>query len=175
MEQAIKNKRRRLVWGALAAFIMMLIFAFSMENGAKSSQTSGHVAQWLLRLFYADFEAWPALRQEEMLDLWQVLVRKSAHFGIYACLGGVLLCFFRTFSQGKPSRRALLCAAAYACMDEFHQLFVPDRVGTLKDVLLDSLGAAFGIGIAMVCLRGVYTSMVKTKKNLAHGGDKGEA
>ena len=34
--------------------------------------------------------------------------------------------------------------------DEFHQLFVPGRSGQVKDVLLDSCGAAVGVLILML-------------------------
>jgi len=38
----------------------------------------------------------------------------------------------------------------YAATDEFHQLFVPGRSGQVKDVLLDSCGAAVGVLILML-------------------------
>lgn len=33
----------------------------------------------------------------------------------------------------------------YAIFDEGHQLFIPGRSGEVRDVMIDSLGAAFGI------------------------------
>ena len=35
--------------------------------------------------------------------------------------------------------------AAYACMDEVHQIFVPGRAGRFTDVLVDSIGIALGV------------------------------
>ena len=46
-----------------------------------------------------------------------------------------------------------LIATGYAASDEIHQLFVPERAGMFRDVLLDSSGAALGTLIAFgVCL-----------------------
>jgi len=44
------------------------------------------------------------------------------------------------------ARYAWLLAAMYACMDEFHQLFVAGRLASLVDVGIDALGA--GIALA---------------------------
>jgi VanZ family protein len=33
----------------------------------------------------------------------------------------------------------------YACSDEIHQLFVPNRSGELLDVLLDTFGGSLGV------------------------------
>jgi VanZ family protein len=45
--------------------------------------------------------------------------------------------------------KALLIAAAYAALDEFHQSFVPGRGGAAQDVLLDGAGAI----VAQACAR----------------------
>ena len=33
----------------------------------------------------------------------------------------------------------------YACSDEFHQAFVPGRVGQFSDVLIDMIGVLVGV------------------------------
>ena len=40
---------------------------------------------------------------------------------------------------------ALLGAMFYATTDEFHQTFVPSREGCVRDVIIDSTGAAMGL------------------------------
>lgn len=42
-----------------------------------------------------------------------------------------------------PSFPAFLLSAFYAMLDEWHQTFVPVRMGSLWDVFLDAFGAAF--------------------------------
>ena len=48
---------------------------------------------------------------------------------------------------------AWLFAAAYAVIDECHQLFVPGRAGRLLDIGIDSAGALTGLLI----LFGIYS------------------
>ncbi len=75
-------------------------------------------------------------------------IRKFAHFFAYLVLG--ILVMNALNQSGVRGLRA--CAFAigicvlYAVSDEVHQLFVPGRGGQAVDVLIDSAGAAMGIG-----------------------------
>lgn len=66
---------------------------------------------------------------------WDVVVKKGGHFLAYALLA--LLARY----AGLRAPAALLLAVAYAISDEFHQLFVPGRNGSVADVVIDGLGA----------------------------------
>mgnify|MGYP000059507674 CR=1 FL=1 len=55
---------------------------------------------------------------------------------------------------------ALGFAFCYASTDEFHQLFVPGRSGQVRDVLIDSCGAAIGVLIAWGLIR-IYSNREK--------------
>lgn len=46
-----------------------------------------------------------------------------------------------------------LIAVCYAATDETHQLFVPGRSGQVRDVLIDSVGAAIGVLLATLAAR----------------------
>lgn len=82
----------------------------------------------------------------------EAIVRKSAHFGAYLVLGALIFNVVRDYA--RSIRRAMLVsilfASLYACTDEIHQLFVPGRSGEFGDVLIDTLGAAVGVGIFTV-------------------------
>lgn len=71
------------------------------------------------------------------------LLRKAAHFLEFACLGALLA--WRMGMQKKKLRLAFPWAVAAAAMDETIQIFSPNRGPGLKDVALDSCGAAMGI------------------------------
>jgi len=43
------------------------------------------------------------------------------------------------------ARVTLLIVVLYAATDEFHQVFVPSRQGTVEDVLIDTCGAALAL------------------------------
>lgn len=127
---------------------MCTIFYFSSQPAAESDETSGGVIEFLYNA-YAKIAGVPCASPGlSALDKWQFVIRKCAHFTIYLCLG-FLMCnaFFQSGVKAKKTAAAfsLLCSALYAASDEFHQLFVPGRSGELRDVCLDTSGAAVGI------------------------------
>ena len=75
-------------------------------------------------------------------DLLATLVRKGAHMGAFFTLTGLLLlALWRLVKRPAPrGAAALLLCGLLACLDEFHQTFVPGRSGAPQDVLIDLLG-----------------------------------
>jgi len=88
---------------------------------------------------------------EETIEKIHFLVRKTAHFAEYALLGFLTWRVVAAASALAPLhsaqhfRLALLFAALYAASDETHQIFVPGREASVRDVLLDTCGAGFGL------------------------------
>jgi len=84
-------------------------------------------------------------------------IRASAHFVTYATLAGLVL--FALARGGRPGWRhvviALVLTLLYGASDELHQSFVPGRAGRPVDLLVDTVGAAFGlvVGWAVLTLR----------------------
>ena len=76
------------------------------------------------------------------------LVYKFMLLAIFSCF------FFRElFRETVPAIAAACCFGfcfLYACSDEFHQAFVPGRVGQFSDVLIDMIGVL--LGVISVCL-----------------------
>lgn len=77
-------------------------------------------------------------------------IRKLAHLGEYlilAILAGRWL--LRACGLSRPAwpRGAFAISAAYALLDEFHQIFVTSRSPAVWDVLLDWAGALIGIAL----------------------------
>lgn len=121
-------------WGPVVLW-MGIIFAFSHDAG--SAQRSG----LLLRILEALFgELAPGTAEVVHLAL-----RKIGHLGEFAVLYGLS---WRAFDRGWEAPLAL--CAAYAAFDEWHQTFIPNRVGSPGDVLVDVAGAA----LAAALLRG---------------------
>jgi VanZ family protein len=73
------------------------------------------------------------------LGTWDLVLRKLAHAGEFAALGALLLRALR------DERLALVLGVAYAVTDELHQHFVPGRVASPLDVLIDAVGVALGV------------------------------
>jgi VanZ family protein len=93
----------------------------------------------LMALIYA-FSAMPSDGADH--GVLVLIARKLTHFGEYFALTALWWWALRGQIGG---RRALLPALAiaigYAITDEVHQSFVDGRVGTWRDVLIDSAGA----------------------------------
>lgn len=119
---------------------MGLIFVLSHQNGNESQQT----AQWVV-----DLLNWLHLTPE-IVTRYHVsfIIRKLAHFTEYFVL---FLLGVRLMRRYQPFRQALLytwlACVAYAATDEFHQTFIPGRVGQAMDVGIDALGALLALGI----------------------------
>lgn len=147
-----KKKKIRLTYLLLAItlwvcviFWMMVIFLFSSESGSDSATRSEEFGKLIVSLTGREFPLY--------------LVRKFAHFAEFAIL--TLLSYFALASSSKIllSRRILVVTdkdikpgfdmnasfsiwitVLFAVIDEYHQLFVPGRNGSVFDVLIDVAG-----------------------------------
>jgi VanZ family protein len=126
---------------------MSLIFYLSHQPAAESTELSAGVMQLLL----ASFEVMIPFIQIN-IDSLHFLIRKGAHFTAYFILGILLIHALRTSGTAgmKAALMALLLSVLYAVTDEIHQLFIPGRSGEVRDVLIDSVGAAVGIGFYLL-------------------------
>ncbi len=108
------------------------------------------VKHWLPVLIWAGFIFWLSSLPNLESGLEQDFVlRKIAHILEYAVLTFLL---FRAFSvQGGPAPKILVLAVIfalfYALTDEYHQTFIFGREGTLRDVVIDSIGILITTGV----------------------------
>ncbi len=79
-----------------------------------------------------------------------VLVKKSGHA---AGFGALALAFAHGLTGRRSRKRGLMLAwaltVAYALTDEFHQSFVLTRNASAVDVLIDGVGAALALLLAL--------------------------
>ena len=128
---------------------MILIFGASTGLG-RPENTSRFVRPILLWLF-------PHI-SDQAIDQVHFVVRKTAHFVEYSILVMLLwrLVHLDPAWEACRSRQyliALLLAAFYASSDEFHQKFVPGREAAVRDVLIDTCGAGFGLAAVWAARR----------------------
>lgn len=131
----------QIIFIVLSVMCMVLIFMFSADNGEESSNKSGFIVK--IVQFFLGEESNPKIAEN-----LSFIVRKTAHFSIYALLGFLVSGSFalrKLFS--KAMWIVLLICFLYACSDEVHQLFVPGRSGHIRDVAIDTSGAFLGIVI----------------------------
>lgn len=135
----------------------------------------GPVLIWMAAIFYVSAQnTWTVFEGPPIVGL----LRKSGHifeYAVLALLMGRALVASWTW-RGNPATRPILLrawqvgtllATIYAATDEFHQLFVPKRMGYVWDVLLDALSATAALGIWYIAC----THMLRRKRNLADRRD----
>ena len=139
----------------LVAACMTGIFMFSAQTGDESSGVSEEVAYQIVRLTTPSFDGKPTEEKEAIIDGWQFTIRKTAHWLMYLLLGLLTITALRAGGAGisRSAWLAFLISVAYACSDEWHQLFIDGRSGQFTDVLIDAAGAAAGICIAALLMR----------------------
>lgn len=134
---------------------MVLIFVMSEFSGDISASQSGSVIEFFVRLFMPDFETLSAAERLEIVSRYQYVVRKGAHFSVYALLGAFSFGFVSSYQNLKRRQSviiALVFSVLYAASDEWHQTFIPGRAGVFTDVLYDGAGAVTGILIFLLLI-----------------------
>jgi len=91
---------------------------------------------------------------------WHFVIRKTGHFVGYFTLSWLL---FRAWRDTFPlpgrgwsirwARISFFMAALVACLDEWHQTYIPGRTGNVHDVLLDSTAALIAQAVVFLILR----------------------
>jgi VanZ family protein len=120
-------------------WMVVVLFLGSAQFGPQ--QTGQHVVPTLRTL-----APWMAMAEVQTIH---TLLRKLSHVTEYAVLALLWLRAFRSqvrFSLEGAAWAALAVCLACAIVDEVHQAYVPGRIGSVRDVALDSLGA---VGMVM--------------------------
>lgn len=134
--------KKKYFWMGSTIFIMTVIFYFSHQNAVQSSEVSSSFLMELLQMFHLEV----LLENQTLEFILTYLVRKSAHFVIYFCLGiGSYLWMKHTSLSDKAAVIAFFICFVYSCSDELHQVFIPGRSGQVSDVLLDSFASLCSI------------------------------
>ena len=83
-----------------------------------------------------------------------VVVRKAAHFSIYAVIGGLAMIVMYSFSKKVflSATISFIFSILFAIFDERSQLKVDGRSGNLTDVFIDSSGALLSIILVSILL-----------------------
>lgn len=163
----MKKNKKRMIFGIFVILNCMTIFYFSNQVADDSSRQSSRIVETISKIIptiKTMQEPDKTLLKQEVLT---PIVRKSAHFSIYALLGFLTMNFMFTIENKKIYQLiiyAFLFCFIYAITDEFHQFFILGRSAEIRDVLIDSLGALTGIGITTI----VTKIITKLKTKLWH-------
>lgn len=145
---------KRTIFLILIIINCITIFYFSNQVADVSSTSSGRIVNFIANLL-PFIKNMPETEKEVICsEVLQPIVRKTAHFSIYALLGFWIINFALTY-RGSDYKKVLwswIFGTVYAITDEIHQLFIPGRSGEIRDVCIDSLGVLTGILVVVIIM-----------------------
>lgn len=159
MSMTRQGKDKILFWltCVLAVTVMVMIFCFSSQDAEHSGHTSNLIVDLLIRIIKPGFDALEQSRQDVFRERVSFFTRKAAHFTEFAFLGVALLLHVLQWLKIRqirfPAGLSFLIGVLYACTDEIHQIFVPGRACSIRDIGIDSAGILTGI-LLLTLLRG---------------------
>lgn len=153
--------------GTLLVLLYFIIFGFSAQNAEESGSLSQMISEKCVNLLNSlSGRHWTQDFCSNLTEYFEHPIRKLAHFSEYACMG--ILVYVLWVQWLRKGWRLYLLVVGWvlvsAALDEFHQLFVPGRYGSLADVLLDTCGGAFGM---LFCILTAKTGKAIVRKRKA--------
>ena len=123
---------------------MIVIFSFSSADANKSTGTSDKVITTMIEIKdkITNNET-PNNEKEIIVKNLSFYIRKIAHITEYLILGFLMFNLLKQYSVTNIYY-AIGLSILYSCTDEFHQLFISGRSGSIRDVLIDSIGTLIG-------------------------------
>lgn len=130
--------------------IVWLVVILRASSPAFSAEHTRDPLFWILQLFFGPLT-------EHTFGAIHVFVRKLVHSLEYAILSAFWFRAWRGAATVPWHVRWTLSALGVALLtsivDEGHQIFVPSRVGSLQDVVVDMMGATFAQLVIWIVLR----------------------
>ncbi|MCD7823543.1 MAG: VanZ family protein [Oscillospiraceae bacterium] len=133
----IKSKLPLIISAAIVLATLAALFVFSGQDGEESSQTSGMIVDFVMKLFRLSDDA-------ETLNTVTFIVRKLAHFTIFAILGASLCQFTSSLKLLRPYISTLIVGLCAAILNELQQLGSNGRTASARDVAIDFAGVIVG-------------------------------
>ena len=123
---------------------MIVIFSFSSADANKSTSTSDKVITTMIEIKdkITNNET-PNNEKEIIVKNSSFYIRKIAHITEYLILGFLMFNLLKQYSVTNIYY-AIGLSILYSCTDEFHQLFISGRSGSIRDILIDSIGILIG-------------------------------
>ncbi len=135
---------------------MSVVFYFSNQQGEGSGNTSRTVSKIIVNIIDIQ-KQYTSQQTEELIQIVEPIIRKIAHYTIYA-IGGLAIanCVYQFFNKENIMIGiSMTIGVLYAISDEIHQFIIPGRSGNIKDVVIDSLGIVTGI-IVFLLTKEIY-------------------
>lgn len=144
----MKRIRKRTIFAfAICIAWLLVIFAFSDMN-AQSSTSITNKALVVLD-YIRNNNAFINNIFNKLTENYPIffIIRKMAHMFVFCVLQMISFTVLRVTKKSfkKSAVLSILIVFGYACLDEFHQLFVDGRSGQFSDVIIDTMGGLIGL------------------------------
>jgi VanZ family protein len=129
------------LWTRFKCWLPAIAWAGLISSLSTDTFSSEHTSRFILPVLHWLFPHASA----ETLGLMHAVIRKSAHLIEYFIFSIFLIHGLRGKERAWTLRWAIwavIIAAGYAALDEFHQSFVASRTASPWDALLDTVGAS---------------------------------
>ena len=139
---------------ALLITQMWVIFGFSGQNGEESGSISRKITEAITKNI-SSIQNLEKQEKEKVLKKIEHIIRKLAHFSLYAVIGFLLMSLMSTYKLKQKNRILVSCSVGllYAISDEIHQAFIPGRGPQIADVGIDFSGVVVGILISTLIIK----------------------
>lgn len=159
---------KKIIIRTIFMLLLLTTFATIFKFSSQIAEESDDISNGVLRKIIDVFPYTKELSEEikiKMVEYGNPIIRKLAHFSIYALVGVWIMAFMSTFDIRlyKKWIISMLVGVLYAASDEFHQSFVPGRGPSIVDVGIDSLGVLTGI-LAVLIIISIYRALKSDKK-----------
>ncbi|CUO45799.1 VanZ family protein [Clostridium disporicum] len=139
-------------------FILLVILAigFIFFNSSKSGSESNYISKSLVSRFIANKETTEVFNDfrsdkseydlNNLYSKMNFIVRKLAHGTEYFILAFSLVMLFNNFNIRFREKfiYSLFIVLIIALLDEFYQMYVPDRSSLVSDIVIDFIGGILG-------------------------------
>ena len=132
---------------------MRVIYGFSEQTGLESTAVSNQVSGKLVKLVDALTGHSRSPEEVKLLaNKVEHLVRKAAHAAEYSVLAFLIYLHLSIYgiNLGTKAFLSWLVSTVYAFPDEWHQTVVAGRSASLKDIVIDSVGAALVLFVILM-------------------------
>lgn len=163
----MKKNILRIILILLLLGTFYIIFGFSSQDGEKSGSISRRITE-KIATFIPQIQKENEIEKENIMNTMERIIRKMAHFSIYAVVGLLLMALVSTYNIKEKNRLiiSLTTGIIYATSDEIHQSFVPGRSPMITDVVIDTMGVILGI-LLIILGKKIIKKYRENKQNMA--------
>lgn len=159
-DECMKENFLKIILLFIILFTFYIIFQFSGQDGKKSQNVSRKISEILVNMIH-NTKNMTKYEKNKLINSYQPIVRKSAHFSIYMVLGFFIMIYMNIIKCNYKIKLivTMLIGTSYAISDEIHQMFIPERTAKVFDVIIDTFGIFIGIYISNIIIK-IYKKCV---------------